>query len=304
MKILQEPPSTALGEGSGAAGSSAGSGSGSGSAGRLTPPSHQAPGKACDKADGKGQAPHAGRRESKSRGGPSADKGGAASAAGAASARGGGSKGGDRSPNTKKKKKKKAEPKSSGRKSRKSGGSGSSFAERAPGEGAEEADAGEGEEGEEEEEEEEEEEGEEEEAEGEEDEEEEEEESSSDDEHAELPPTASVRAAKHAPRAGARVKVCFDRLKWYGGVCVTAVREGRVRIKYDDGNTEEAKYPDADIVVGALGNNNKKGNGKGHASIPCMFYSKQPNLVIPNRTRPIIRADGRRSETGRVLCSF
>lgn len=72
---------------------------------------------------------------------------------------------------------------------------------------------------------------------------------SSDDEHAELPPSAAVRSAKYPPRVGARVKVCFDSHKWYGGVCLTMVCDSKVRIKYDDGNTEEARYPDSDIVV-------------------------------------------------------
>uniref|UniRef100_A0A7S3Q115 CW-type domain-containing protein n=1 Tax=Chaetoceros debilis TaxID=122233 RepID=A0A7S3Q115_9STRA len=60
---------------------------------------------------------------------------------------------------------------------------------------------------------------------------------------------------------GMRVKVRFVKptVKWYGGL-VTAVATGghKIRIKYDDGNREEASFPDKEIVVDAEGNGRHK----------------------------------------------
>lgn len=72
----------------------------------------------------------------------------------------------------------------------------------------------------------------------------------------------SVKKQRRNMSAGLRVKVRFatkvkkrdgkivSKHKWYGGL-VTAMSSGgsKIRIKYDDGTTEVAKYPDKDIVV-------------------------------------------------------
>lgn len=216
----QEPPAAGSGgggaEGSGSS-SSADANPGSTLAGPLTPPPQQAKTEGKDKdtklpGASPSPVPHAGRREGKPRTTPSAGSGASPRSAGQSH-----------------EKKKPATGKKAGQKSssKGSGGSGRSSAES-----LNENDDNDDED---------------------EDDEDEDESSSStsssDDEHAELPPSAAVRSAKHPPRVGARVKVCFDSHKWYGGVCLTTVQDGKVRIKYDDGNTEEARYPDSDIVV-------------------------------------------------------
>jgi hypothetical protein len=74
--------------------------------------------------------------------------------------------------------------------------------------------------------------------------------------------TMSVKQQRRNMSAGLRVKVRFAtkvkkrdgkivrKHKWYGGL-VTAMSSGgsKIRIKYDDGTSEIAKYPDKDIIV-------------------------------------------------------
>jgi len=62
------------------------------------------------------------------------------------------------------------------------------------------------------------------------------------------------------------------KLKWYGGV-VTDIATGgkRVRIKYDDGTSEVADFPDKDIVVDNEGNGQHK-----HGTDPKLFLPPMP----------------------------
>ena len=62
------------------------------------------------------------------------------------------------------------------------------------------------------------------------------------------------------------------KLKWYGGV-VTDIATGgkRVRIKYDDGTSEVADFPDKDIVVDNEGNGQHK-----HGTNPGVFLPPMP----------------------------
>lgn len=62
------------------------------------------------------------------------------------------------------------------------------------------------------------------------------------------------------------------KLKWYGGV-VTDIATGgkRVRIKYDDGTSEVADFPDKDIVVDNEGNGQHK-----HGTNPEVFLPPMP----------------------------
>ena len=59
------------------------------------------------------------------------------------------------------------------------------------------------------------------------------------------------------------------KLKWYGGV-VTDIATGgkRIRIKYDDGTSEVADFPDKDIVVDNVGNGQHKHGTKPEAFLP------------------------------------
>jgi len=59
------------------------------------------------------------------------------------------------------------------------------------------------------------------------------------------------------------------KLRWYGGV-VTDIATGgkRIRIKYDDGTSEVADFPDKDIVVDNVGNGQHKHGTKPEAFLP------------------------------------
>ena len=62
------------------------------------------------------------------------------------------------------------------------------------------------------------------------------------------------------PEVGMRVSVRFDETTWYGGT-ITKIKDGKkggkklppgqrlLSIDYDDGNKEEAVYPDPDILL-------------------------------------------------------
>lgn len=75
-----------------------------------------------------------------------------------------------------------------------------------------------------------------------------------------------VKRARKQVKAGMRVKVCFlnevsknDKIvhkkRWFGGRVSKVSKEGsKIRVRYDDGTAEVAKYPDNDIVVDDQGN--------------------------------------------------
>jgi len=55
---------------------------------------------------------------------------------------------------------------------------------------------------------------------------------------------------RSAIQRGHRVKTRFGREGWYGGMVTRVMNDGwNIRIKYDDGTTEVASFPDKDIVV-------------------------------------------------------
>ena len=72
------------------------------------------------------------------------------------------------------------------------------------------------------------------------------------------------------------------KLKWYGGV-VTDIATGgkRVRIKYDDGTSEVADFPDKDIVVDNEGNGQHK-----HGTNPEVFLPPVPTHPQKSQQQP------------------
>jgi CW-type Zinc Finger len=71
----------------------------------------------------------------------------------------------------------------------------------------------------------------------------------------------SIDTSRRMMTPGLRVKVHFDRSAWYGGWVSDVNKDGsKIRIRYDDGNTEDTSFPDlsntgsVDIVVDAVQN--------------------------------------------------
>jgi CW-type Zinc Finger len=71
----------------------------------------------------------------------------------------------------------------------------------------------------------------------------------------------SIDTSRRMMTPGLRVKVHFDRSAWYGGWVSDVNKDGsKIRIRYDDGNTEVTSFPDlsntgsVDIVVDAVQN--------------------------------------------------
>jgi len=96
----------------------------------------------------------------------------------------------------------------------------------------------------------------------------------------------SVEKQRRKISPGMRVKVRFvnPSLQWYGGVITAVSSKGdRVKIKYDDGTKEKAKFPDKEIIVDA------DGNGEHSSDVQVLVQSFRPKVVVgmPHGTVPL-----------------